>query len=122
MNKREAAALLHISPRTLERRMKAGVYQFSRAGEGQFAEVSFSYADIGLSEPAPPAVPVPLEVSHPAPRPEPVYDYPTAQEQFIIWVEGPDGKEVGFSGDVDGKTADQRAQKYRQQLAAQRRF
>ncbi len=44
--KKQAAALLGISPRTLDRRMKAGVYKFTRTGEGQFAELSFTHADL----------------------------------------------------------------------------
>ena len=53
LDKKQAADALYISLRTLERRMKAGVYKFTRTGEGQWAEVSFTYADLGLSEPTP---------------------------------------------------------------------
>ncbi len=52
LNKKQAADALYISLRTLERRMKAGVYKFTR-GEGKWAEVSFTYADLGLPEPTP---------------------------------------------------------------------
>jgi hypothetical protein len=60
MTKKEACALLGISPRTLDRRMAKGVYKFTRTGEGQFAELSFTHADIGLTEPTP--VPVTAEI------------------------------------------------------------
>jgi hypothetical protein len=53
LDKKQAADALYISLRTLERRMKAGVYKFTRTGEGQYAEVSFTYADLGLTEPSP---------------------------------------------------------------------
>ena len=115
MNKREAATLLHISPRTLERRVKAGRYTCTRAGEGQYAEVSFSYADIGLSEPAP--VIIPLAISHPAPHraaqePEQGESEPSVPD--VIWVESIDpSKDIGFSGPDAGKRADE----YRQQVA-----
>src|ERR1019366_9781622 len=91
MNKREAATLLHISPRTLERRVKAGRYTCTRAGEGQYAEVTFTYADIGLTDPTP--VVIPLEISHPElyrtpvhvePEPEPA---PEPSVSDVIWVE-----------------------------------
>jgi hypothetical protein len=57
MTKKEACALLGISPRTLERRMTSGRYTFTRTGEGQFAELSFTHSDIGLPESSPVAVP-----------------------------------------------------------------
>lgn len=71
LSKKQACALLHISESTLLRRMKAGRYQFTRIGEGKWAKVEFTYAGIGLQEPAPPLVPTPLAVSHPAPEPDP---------------------------------------------------
>ena len=52
LNKQQACELLHISPTTLWRRMKAGTYTSTR-GEGQFAALSFTYADLGLTEPTP---------------------------------------------------------------------
>jgi hypothetical protein len=51
LNKKQAAKALYISLRTLERRMKAGTYKFTSTGEGHWAEVSFSCADLGLPEP-----------------------------------------------------------------------
>jgi hypothetical protein len=39
--------MLHISPTTLWRRCKAGVYKFTKAA-GQFGELTFTYADLGL--------------------------------------------------------------------------
>ena len=62
MTKKEACALLGISPRTLDRRMTKGIYTFTRTGEGQFAELSFTHTDIGLPEPTPEPVPVPVPV------------------------------------------------------------
>jgi Bacterial regulatory protein, Fis family len=56
LTKKEVCKLLGISPSTLTRRMAAGRYKFTRTGEGQYAEVSFTHADIGLPEPV---VPVP---------------------------------------------------------------
>jgi hypothetical protein len=70
MTKKEACALLGISPKTLQRRMSKGVYKFTRAGEGQYAELSFSHADLGLTEPAPVPTPV-LEIAPAAPVPTP---------------------------------------------------
>jgi hypothetical protein len=64
MTKKEACALLGISPKTLERRMTSGRYTFSRAGDGQFAELSFTHADIGLPEPTPVPVPVKIKAAH----------------------------------------------------------
>ncbi len=55
LTKKQAAKLLHVSETTLYRRVKAGKYTCTRTGEGQFAKLSFTYADIGLPEPAPPA-------------------------------------------------------------------
>lgn len=84
MTKSEACQLLNISPKTLERRMKAGVYKFTRNGEGQYAELSFTHSDLGLPEPVPTPEPVPEPtpapavetapaVSVPAPEPEPKF-------------------------------------------------
>lgn len=72
MTKREACALLGISPKTLQRRMSKGVYTFTRTGEGHYAELSFTHADLGLTEPAPVPEPTPvLETAPAAPEPTP---------------------------------------------------
>ena len=68
MTKSEAAALLQISPRTLERRLKAGVYQCTRTGTGKYDPITFTYADLGLAEPTP--KPVETIASTPEPSPE----------------------------------------------------
>ena len=72
MSKKEACALLGISPKTLQRRMSKGVYKFTRAGEGQYAELSFTHAGLGLPEPesAPDRV-IDLAYAAPEPTPEP---------------------------------------------------
>jgi len=54
LTKSEAAELLHISGSTLQRRMRAGRYQFTKIGEGQYAEVRFTYEGLGLAQPKPP--------------------------------------------------------------------
>jgi len=64
LTKKEACKLLGISPRTLERRVASGRYAFTRTGEGQFAELSFTHADIGLPEPTPTPVPVDIKPEH----------------------------------------------------------
>jgi len=73
LNKKQASDALYISLRTLERRMKAGVYKFTRTGEGQWAEVSFTYADLGLTEPetVQPYNDFGKEFDEPTPVPEP---------------------------------------------------
>lgn len=48
LTKKQAADALFISTRTLDRRMKNGTYKFTRTGEGQFAEITFNPADLGL--------------------------------------------------------------------------
>jgi len=53
MNKTEAAAALAISLRSLERRMRNGRVHFTKTGDGQYSEVSFTRADLGLPEPEP---------------------------------------------------------------------
>lgn len=60
MNKAEAAAALGISLRTLERKMSNGRVRYTKAGEGQYAEVFFDPADLGL----PLAAPAEPETSH----------------------------------------------------------
>jgi len=69
MNKSEVCELLGISPKTLGRRMASGRYTFTRTGEGQYAEVSFTHSDLGLSEPTLAVVPqASVDVStHPEP-------------------------------------------------------
>jgi hypothetical protein len=74
MTKAEACELLHISESTLQRRMKAGVYQFTR-GDGQFDPVIFTYEGLGLVEPTPetPAVDAhdhQVPTAEPTPPPE----------------------------------------------------
>jgi hypothetical protein len=51
LSKAEACALLHISESTMTRRLKAGRYKAEKQGEGKFAPLVFTYADIGLTEP-----------------------------------------------------------------------
>jgi hypothetical protein len=65
LTKTEACALLHISDSTLQRRMKKGVYQFTRAA-GQFGEVTFTHEGLGLPTPEAPAQPTPVEAPAPA--------------------------------------------------------
>jgi hypothetical protein len=126
LNKKQACELLKISLRTLDNRMKSGAIKYSKiegAKTGQ-QSVYFTHEGLGLPEPAPTPNPViPLTVSHPVSKPEPVQepDYPTGLSE-IIWVEGPDSRDMGFHGDVDGISAEQRARAYRKKLAAQRRF
>lgn len=79
MTKKEAAALLGISEKTLQRRVANGVYRCTRTGEGQYAVLSFSHADLGLPEPTPTPVveavpepmPAPLVETVEEPKPEP---------------------------------------------------
>jgi len=70
LTKSEACQLLNISPKTLERRMKAGVYKFTRNGAGQYSELSFTYSDLGLPERVPEPTPTPEPVPEPTPVPE----------------------------------------------------
>jgi len=67
VNKREAADLLGISPSTLQRRVASGRYSCTRVGEGQYAVLEFSYADIGLPEPIVPVNVVVPEEPEPSP-------------------------------------------------------
>ena len=79
LTKREACALLSISPKTLQRRINKGQYKFTRIGEGQYAELSFTHADLGLPEPEPTPTPTPVapavtpavETAPAVPEPEP---------------------------------------------------
>lgn len=64
MTKKEAAQALGISLRTLERRMADGSVKFSR-GDEQFAEVSFTLADLGLPEPKTAFLPAHCSGDHP---------------------------------------------------------
>jgi len=51
--------------------MVKGIYKFTRTGEGQYAALSFTHADLGLPEPEPkPAAPVP----QPTPAPTPLIE------------------------------------------------
>ena len=70
MTKKQVCALLSISPKTLERRMARGIYKFTRSGEGQYAPVSFTFADLGLPEPVPEPTPVLETVPVVEPTPE----------------------------------------------------
>jgi Bacterial regulatory protein, Fis family len=80
LSKKDACELLGISPKTLQRRMAKGQYKFTRVGEGQYAAVTFTYGDLGLSEPVEP-VPAPVVVEVQV-EPSPVIPQrpPTAQE------------------------------------------
>jgi len=49
--------------------MRAGRYQFTKTGAGQFAEVQFTYADLGLTEPSPEPTPI-TSVAEPATVPD----------------------------------------------------
>lgn len=75
LSRKQAADLLGISISTLQRRTKAGIYQAMKTGVGQFAEVTYTHAGIGLREPQPEiAVEKPQPASEPAiipPKPEP---------------------------------------------------
>src|SRR5260370_41075206 len=51
LTKAEACALLFISESTMTRRLKAGRYTATKQGDGKFAPLVFTYADIGLTEP-----------------------------------------------------------------------
>jgi hypothetical protein len=77
LSKAEACALLHISDSTLTRRMRKGVYKFTRTGEGQYAEVQFTCEGLGLVEPSPEPTPAfaeaqrtPAVEAKPAPMPD----------------------------------------------------
>jgi hypothetical protein len=78
LSKAEACALLHISDSTMTRRMRKGVYKFTRTGSGQYAAVSFTYEGLGLVEPSPEPTPAVAEAQPtPAVEAKPV---PTLQE------------------------------------------
>jgi len=51
LTKAEACALLFISESTMTRRLKAGRYKATKQGDGKFAPLVFTYAEIGLTEP-----------------------------------------------------------------------
>lgn len=53
MTKQQACELLHISESTLQRRLRAKKYTCTRTGEGQYAPITFTFADLGLTEPTP---------------------------------------------------------------------
>ncbi|MGD1076782.1 MAG: hypothetical protein ABR881_00545 [Candidatus Sulfotelmatobacter sp.] len=81
MTKKQVCELLCISPKTLQRRIAKGQYKFTSTGEGQFAELSFTHADLGLIEPVPVPEPTPEPVpaletapaAPAAPTPEPKF-------------------------------------------------
>ena len=82
MTKAEACALLGISPKTLQRRLKAGRHTCTRIGLGQYAELSFTHTDLGLPEPVPEPAP-PLRnllgnIVEPTPEPLPDITEPDA--------------------------------------------
>jgi hypothetical protein len=62
LNKKQVCELLHISNSTLDRRMKDGTYKFTKAA-GQFGEVTFTRADLGL--PALPEIKLPYQDTEP---------------------------------------------------------
>jgi hypothetical protein len=61
ISKAQACGLLHISESTLQRRMRSGRYQFTKAGDGQYAEVRFTYEGLGLVKPTPEPTPALME-------------------------------------------------------------
>ena len=71
LSRKQAADLLGICVKTLQRRMKDGTYKYTKIGKGQYAEVQFTYADIGLHEPVEPAPTPELVITEPLPEPEP---------------------------------------------------
>jgi Bacterial regulatory protein, Fis family len=72
LTKQDAARLLGISVRTLQRRMSDGTVKFTKLGTGPFATVTFTHTDLGLPEPEPATEPTPTpEPPEPAPAPEP---------------------------------------------------
>lgn len=123
----EAAALLHISRSTLLRRTKKGTYTATRTGTGKYDPITYTYAGLGLvepvAEPTPEPAPAPTPAPQPAPQPQPQPEpQPEPVTDDVIWVESLDpSKDVGFSGTVEGRTAEQRATAFRLQVAAQRR-
>jgi excisionase family DNA binding protein len=73
LSRKQAADLLGISIRTLDRWVKKGRIQApKKIGEGQYAESVFTHSDLGLSEPEPKpkATPIPT-IPEPEPEPEP---------------------------------------------------
>ena len=109
LSKAAACGLLHISSTSLCRRIKAGVYQCTRTGEGQFSALSFTYADIGLPEPqqAPEPIPAVAEVQptpvHGAPGLEPTPSRPESRG-IRTWAEKyRDGEAADSCGNkIDG--------------------
>jgi hypothetical protein len=60
LSKAEACNLLHISSTTLWRRCRAGVYKYTKA-PGQFGELTFTYADLGLDDGSSPVIAQPVQ-------------------------------------------------------------
>lgn len=60
LSKADACALLHISESTMTRRLRAGRYTCTRTGTGKYDPITFSYADIGLTEPTPEPIAKPV--------------------------------------------------------------
>ena len=96
LSKAQVCELLGISSTTLWRRLRAGTYTSTRTGEGQFASLSFSLADIGL------------------PEPEAI----SAPEPSISTPRNPPPSKVGSYEDVDDLPADDFAARYAAGLAA----
>src|SRR6266849_6904545 len=69
LTKAEACALLFISESTMTRRLKAGRYKATKEGDGKFAPLVFTYADIGLTEPVAEVESSTDLVEHPEPEP-----------------------------------------------------
>jgi excisionase family DNA binding protein len=82
LTKKEAARLLGISERTLRRRMQDGTYKYTRLGDGQFAEVRFTYADLGLEQPR--SEPEPVVPKPPKPEPKVEVEPEPEPEPFVI--------------------------------------
>jgi hypothetical protein len=73
LSRKQAAALLGISLSTLQRRTKAGRYTATKTGQYQFAEVTYTYAGIGLPEPfVQPDIPIDANYDEGDETPEPV--------------------------------------------------
>jgi len=109
LTKQQACALLHISSTTLWRRIKAGTYTSTRTGEGQFASLSFTYADIGLPEPKQTPEPQPTAqpfVRSPDKTPEPTPSRPESKD-IRTWAEKyKDGDATDSTGNkIDGTNA-----------------
>ncbi|SRR5712692_71484 len=77
LSKDDACALPHISDSTMTRRMRKGVYKFTRTGDGQYAPITFTHEQLGLPTPEPEptptvaeAQPTPAVKAKPIPMPD----------------------------------------------------